>query len=38
VVLTNGVDCEVHRVIVSGQVSNERIVKFNFLDLSTSGI
>ena len=35
VVLTNGVDWEVHRVIVSGQVSNERIVKFNFLDLST---
>ena len=35
VVLTNGIDWEVHRVIVSGQVSNERIVRFNFLDLTT---
>lgn len=35
IVLTNGIEWEVHRVIVSGQVSNERIVKFNFLELST---
>lgn len=34
VVLTNGISWEVHRVIVSGQVSNERLIKFNFLDLN----
>lgn len=34
VVLTNGVSWEVHRVTVSGQVTNEQIVSFNFLELS----
>jgi len=34
VVLTNGVDWEVHRVDVAGQVSNEQVVQFNFLELS----
>jgi hypothetical protein len=34
VVLTNGVDWEIHRVTVSGQVTNEEVVKFNFLELS----
>ncbi len=34
-ILTNGVTWEVHRVTVSGQVTNEEVVKFNFLDLST---
>lgn len=34
VVLTNGIDWEVHRVTVSGHVANEEVVQFNFLDLS----
>lgn len=34
VVLTNGVNWEVHRVLVSGQVTNERVVSFNFSELS----
>ena len=35
VVLTNGVDWEVHRINVAGQVTNDRVLRFNFLDLST---
>lgn len=35
VVLTNGVIWEVHRVHVSGQVTNEEVVRFNFLELSS---
>lgn len=35
VVLTNGIRWEVHRVTVMGQVSNEQVVGFNFLELST---
>ncbi len=34
VVLTNGIDWEVHRVDVAGQVTNEQVMSFNFLDLS----
>lgn len=34
VVLTNGVMWEVHRVTVDGQVDNEQVVAFNFLELS----
>ena len=33
-VLTNGIEWEIHRVIVSGQVSSEEVVSFSFLDLS----
>lgn len=33
VVLTNGVNWQIHRVIVDGQVKNELLVAFNFLDL-----
>ncbi len=35
VILTNGICWEVHRVIVSGQVSNEQVVSFNFLEISS---
>lgn len=34
VVLTNGIAWEVHRILVDGQVSNEQVLKFNFLELS----
>ncbi len=34
VVLTNGVDWEIHRVTVAGQVNSEQVVSFNLLDLS----
>lgn len=34
VVLTNGLVWEIHRVVVDGQVSNEQVVAFNFLDIS----
>lgn len=33
-VLTNGIEWEIHRVSVSGQVSSEEVVSFNFLELS----
>lgn len=33
-VLTNGIEWEIHRVIVSGQVSSEEVLHFNFLELS----
>lgn len=35
VVLTNGVEWEIHRVHVSGQVTHEPVLSFNFLELST---
>ena len=35
VVLTNGISWEVHRVMVSGQITNEQAMAFNFLELST---
>lgn len=34
VILTNGVKWEIHRVRVEGQVTNEQVVDFDFLELS----
>lgn len=34
VVLTNGINWEIHRVNVDGQVSNEQVITFNFLEIS----
>ena len=34
VVLTNGIDWQIHRVLVDGQVNNEILAQFNFLDLN----
>lgn len=34
VVLTNGIHWEIHRVLVDGQVTNEKVAGFNFLDMS----
>lgn len=35
VVLTNGVEWQIHRVIVDGSLSNAPVVQFNFLELTT---
>ena len=34
VVLTNGIEWEIHRVLVDGQVTNEQVLKFDFLEIS----
>ena len=33
-ILTNGVEWEIHRITVDGQVANQNILKFNFLELN----
>lgn len=33
-VLTNGVEWQIHRVIVAGKVDNEEIISFNFMELN----
>ncbi len=35
VVLTNGIDWQIHRVIVDGQIESDLAAEFNFLELST---
>jgi predicted type IV restriction endonuclease len=35
VVLTNGIDWQIHRVIVDGQIDNDLAAQFNFLELNT---
>ncbi len=34
VVLTNGIEWEIYRVLVDGQVTSDRILAFNFLDMN----
>ena len=34
VVLTNGIDWQIHRVVVAGQISNDLTAQFNFLELN----
>lgn len=34
-VLTNGIDWQIHRVTVDGQVTSDEMISFNFLEIST---